>query len=107
MEDFFKFCGLLRISELYVKILTIPYKGGWVVCKRPKTPLRNIKMAPNRTINFNQILNFEFLTVLFQADPWVCAHRGHSTTSCGFTFSEFFEIGREALVAGTGGCVFA
>ena len=58
-------------------------------------------------INFNQILNFEFLTVLFQADPWVCAHRGHSTTSCGFTFSEFFEIGREALAEGTGGCVFA
>ena len=31
-----------------VKILTIPYRGGWVVRKRPKTPLRNIKMAPYR-----------------------------------------------------------
>jgi len=41
------------------------------------------------------------------ADPWVCAHRGHSTTSCGYTFSEFFEIGREAIVDGTRGCAFA
>ena len=33
-----------------VKILTIPYRGGWVVWKRPKTPLRNIKMAPNASM---------------------------------------------------------
>ena len=25
---------------------TIPYRGRWVVMKRPKTPLRNIKKAP-------------------------------------------------------------
>ena len=25
-----------------------PYVGGWVVQKRLKTPLRNIKMAPNQ-----------------------------------------------------------
>ena len=38
----------------YVKILTIPYRGGWVVWKRSKTPLRNIKMAPymNHNIAF-------------------------------------------------------
>ena len=37
---------LCNIWGWYVKILTIPYRGGWVVWKRPKTPLRNIKMAP-------------------------------------------------------------
>ena len=31
----------------YAKILTIPYKGKWVVWKRPKTPLHNIKMVTN------------------------------------------------------------
>ena len=36
-----------NICGWYVKILIIPYKGRWVVWKRPKTPLRNIKMAPN------------------------------------------------------------
>jgi len=41
------------------------------------------------------------------ADPWVCGHRGHSTTSCGFKFSEFFEIGREAIANGDRGCIFA
>ena len=41
------FSKILRnIWGWYVKILTIPYRGGWVVWKRPKTPLRNIKMAP-------------------------------------------------------------
>ena len=39
---------LRNIWRWYVKILTIPYMGGWVVWKRPKTPLRNIKMAPKR-----------------------------------------------------------
>ena len=28
-------------------MLTISYRGGWVVSKRPKIPLRNIKMASN------------------------------------------------------------
>ena len=37
---------LRNIWGWYVKILTIPYRGGWVVWKRSKTPLRNIKMAP-------------------------------------------------------------
>ena len=40
-----------NILGWYVKILTIPYRGGWVVWKRPKTPLRNIKMAPYRDTN--------------------------------------------------------
>ena len=41
------FSKILRnIWGWYVKILTIPYRGGGVVWKRPKTPLRNIKMAP-------------------------------------------------------------
>ena len=48
-----------------------------------------------------------FLLCIFQADPWVCGHRGHSTTSCGFKFSEFFEIGREAIINGDRGCIFA
>ena len=38
---------LCNIWGWYVKILTIPYRGWWVVWKRPKTPLRNIKMGPN------------------------------------------------------------
>ena len=45
---------LLNICGWYVKILTIPYRGGWVVCKRPKTLLLNIKLAPywkNQEIN--------------------------------------------------------
>ena len=33
----------------FTKILTIPYRDRWVVCKRPKTPLRIIKMVPNWT----------------------------------------------------------
>ena len=28
-------------------VVKCPYVGGWVVLKRLKTPLRNIKMAPN------------------------------------------------------------
>ena len=45
------FSKILRnILGWYVKMLTIPYRGGWVVWKRPKTPLRNIKMAPNEHI---------------------------------------------------------
>ena len=41
------FSKILRnIWGWYFKILTIPYRGGWVLWKRPKTPLRNIKMAP-------------------------------------------------------------
>jgi hypothetical protein len=41
------FSKILRnIWGWYVKILTIPYRGGWVVWKRPKITLRNIKMAP-------------------------------------------------------------
>ena len=44
------FSKLLRnIWGWYIKILTIPYRGGWVVWKRLKTPLRNIKMAPKQT----------------------------------------------------------
>ena len=39
-------CEHCTLMGWYVKIITIPYRGGWVVCKRPKTPLRNIKMAP-------------------------------------------------------------
>ena len=38
--------NLTNISGRDVKILNIPYKGRWVVWKRPKTPLRNIKMVP-------------------------------------------------------------
>jgi len=41
------------------------------------------------------------------ADPWVCGHRGHSTTSCGFKFSKYLEKGREAIANGETGCVFA
>jgi len=37
-----------------------------------------------------------------QADPWVCGHRGHATTSCGYRFSRFFELAK----TGTNGCVF-
>ena len=39
---------LCNIWGRYVKILPyiIPYRGGRVVWERPKTPLRNIKMAP-------------------------------------------------------------
>ena len=41
------FSKILRnIWGWYVKILTIPYRGRWVVWKMPKTPLRNVKMAP-------------------------------------------------------------
>ena len=43
---------LRNIWGWYVKILTVPYKGGWVVWKRPKTPLRNIKMAPKKVISW-------------------------------------------------------
>ena len=47
------FSKILRnIWGWYVKILTIPYRGGWVVWKRPKTFLRNIKMAPYKTLLF-------------------------------------------------------
>ena len=43
------FSKILRnIWGWYVKILTIPYSGRWVVWKRPKTPLRNIMMAPSK-----------------------------------------------------------
>ena len=28
-----------------------------------------------------------------QADPFICGHRGHSMTSCGYRFKAFFEIG--------------
>ena len=37
---------LHHIWAWYAIILTIPYRGRWVVWKRPKTPLRNIKMVP-------------------------------------------------------------
>ena len=43
------FSKILRnIQGWYLKILTIPYKGKWVVWRRPKTPLPNIKMDPTR-----------------------------------------------------------
>ena len=46
------FSKILRnIWGWYTKILTIPYRGRWVIWKRPKTPLRNIKMAPNWIAN--------------------------------------------------------
>ena len=28
---------------------------------------------------------------LFQADPYICGHRGHASTSCGIKFSQFFK----------------
>ena len=50
------FSKILRnIWGWYVKILTIPYRGGWVVWKRPETPLRNIKMVPNAARIFHQV----------------------------------------------------
>ena len=49
------FSKILRnIWGWFVKILTIPYRGGWVVWKRPKIPLRNIKMAPK--VNYLGVL---------------------------------------------------
>ena len=53
---------LCNIWGWYVKILTIPYRGGWVVWKRAKTPLRNIKMAPNLDM-FNQALFVQRLLI--------------------------------------------
>ena len=44
---------LCNIWGWYVRILTTPYRGGWVVWKRPKTPLRNIKMAPKLMRGFH------------------------------------------------------
>ena len=29
----------------------------------------------------------DILLFIVQADPYVCGHRGHAATSCGFTFS--------------------
>ena len=40
----------------YAKVLTFPYRGGCVVCKRSKTPLHNIKMAPSSIDSFYHIL---------------------------------------------------
>ena len=61
------FSKILRnICGWYVKILTIPYRGGWVVWKRPKTPLRNIKMAPNgREILKHFHFQFQYLSRSF------------------------------------------
>lgn len=33
--------------------------------------------------------------ILLQADPWICGHRGHSTTSCGYSFKRYFELGQD------------
>jgi hypothetical protein len=35
---------LRNIWGWYVKILTLPYRGGWVVWKRPKTPLQKTQI---------------------------------------------------------------
>merc|ERR1712018_53379 len=35
-------------------------------------------------------------------DPWICGHRGHATTSCGYRFSRYYEI----AAAGGTGCTF-
>ena len=41
-----------------------------------------------------------------QADPWICGHRGHATTSCGFRFSEYFKLANEAGCPDCNGCIF-
>ena len=43
----------------HAKILTIPYRGSWVVWKRPKTPLRNIKMVPYSTFDIYLLCNWQ------------------------------------------------
>ena len=46
-------------------------------------------------------------SIHFQADPWICGHRGHSTTSCGYHFSRYFEKAAEAKENGIdSGCIF-
>ena len=53
------FSKILRNSwGWYVKILTIPYRGRWMVWKRPKTPLRNIKMVPKTVKSSKQLQSF-------------------------------------------------
>ena len=71
------FSKILRnIWGWYVKILTIPYRGRWVVWKRPKTPLRNIKMAPYHSdlklkIPFGNCMRLHFW--VHTAPPcWIC-----------------------------------
>jgi len=38
-----------------------------------------------------------------KADPYICGHRGHSTTSCGIKFSQFFK---KAAQPGSNACDF-
>ena len=59
---------LLNIWAWYVKILTIPYRGGWVVWKRVKTPLCNIKMDP-----------YGFLCWLLRPfSSWICVTKSNA-----------------------------
>ena len=30
-----------------------------------------------------------------KVDPYICGHRGHASTSCGITFSQFFKFASE------------
>ena len=42
------------------------------------------------------ITEFDFVKHNFsQADPWICGHRGHATTSCGYSFKRYFELGQD------------
>ena len=71
-----------------VKILTIPYTGGWVAWKRPKTPLRNIKMAPNKKLFLLQ------KSKQFQGQTWVHNLTKHinNQTNCHITLEKLKKI---------------
>ena len=51
---------------LLLYVVKCPYVGGWVVHKSFKTPLRNIKMAPNKMPTVKKFLYPVFL-VRFKA----------------------------------------
>ena len=55
-------------------VVKCPYVGGWVVQKSLKTPLRNIKMAPN-------IVYFGTLICPFSTKSLLCLH--------GFLFTRY------------------
>ena len=79
------FSKILRnIWGWYVKILSIPYRGRWVVWKRPKTPLRNIKMAPYKEFVRD---TFECVTCLLYVCIVASSKEGQKTTLfCGCNF---------------------
>ena len=52
-------------------VVKCPYVGGWVVQKSLKTPLRNIKMAPNLPCNQPTVLCIKFLFVSKDKDKSV------------------------------------